>query len=109
MPRDVLIVAVLVLASLASFGLGYLAGLDSAQRSQMILETAPITSAAAVASSTNSAVRVGQVFASKNGTKYYLPGCTGGDRISDTNKVWFTSPSAAIAAGYTAATACKGL
>jgi hypothetical protein len=98
-PRDVLIIAVLILASSLSFGLGYLAGLDAGQVREISLETSPLTA-------TTSAEHV---VASKGGTKYYLPGCAGVDRISVANKVWFVSPAAALAAGYTPAANCKGI
>ncbi len=98
-PRDVLILAIVVLASFLSFGLGYLAGLDAGQESGISLETSPL-----VATS-----MMGQVIASKAGTKYHLPWCSGGERISDTNKVWFASASLARAAGYAPAENCKGL
>ena len=98
-PRDVLILAILVLASSMSFGLGYLAGLDAGRDTNAPPETSPI-----VATSIE-----GQVVASKSGTKYYLPECAGADRISDVNKVWFTSASAASAAGYAPTANCKGL
>lgn len=98
-PRDALIIAVLVLASLLSFGLGYLAGQDAAARE---VGRAPETPTVA-ASTTN------QVVASKNGTKYYLPGCAGAERISDANKVWFVSAESARAAGYAPAVGCNGL
>ena len=94
-PRDVLIVSILVLASSAAFGLGFLAGRDAGQGS-------PVE--AVVATST-----CGQFMASKGGTKYYLPGCPGADRITDANKIWFSTPAAALAAGYSPAANCKGL
>src|SRR3989338_2268 len=98
-PRDVLIIGVLVLASSFSFGLGYLAGVDAAgQEGDVTLESASLLLPVTAASAT-----VGQVVASKNGTKYYLPSCTGVERITETNKVWFVSPAAAAAAGYTPA------
>jgi hypothetical protein len=98
-PRDVLIIAVLILASSLSFGLGYLAGSDVGQVRDVSFEASPLTA-------TTSAE---QVVASKGGTKYYLPGCAGVDRISVANKVWFVSPAAALAAGYTLAANCKGI
>ena len=105
-PRDMLTIAVLVLASFASFGLGFLAGLDadlSAQAGQGGgLEI--VASTTEVGASTE-----GGVVASKNGTKYYLPSCAGAEKISAANKVWFVSTSAARAAGYTPAANCKGL
>lgn len=102
-PRDMLSIAVLILASSASFALGYLAGTDAGQGSEAALAAlSPADSPSAASSS-------GSIVASKNGTKYYLPSCAGADRISDSNKVWFASASAALAAGYAPAANCKGL
>jgi hypothetical protein len=103
-PRDVLIIAVLILASSASFGLGYLAGLDApvpnvdCALSQSIGDASTTVTSAA-----------GRYVASKNGTKYYLPSCTGVEKISEANKVWFASVATAKAAGYTPAANCAGL
>lgn len=94
-----LIITILILASSASFGLGYLAGLDRGQGSSIPLEEYPL-----IAPGTQ-----GQVVASKGGTKYYLPSCAGANRISDANKIWFISSAAANAAGYSPATNCKGI
>ena len=98
-PRDALILAILLLASSVSFGLGYVTGLDVGRDTNTPFEASPIVSTSIE----------GQVVASKSGTRYYLPECAGAERISDANKVWFTSASAASAAGYTLATNCKGL
>ena len=49
----------------------------------------------------------GSYVASKNGTKYYPPGCAGAKRILDANRVYFTSTAAAEKAGYTLAATCK--
>lgn len=51
----------------------------------------------------------GQVVASKSGTKYHFPWCSGAKTISEKNKIWFDSPEAARVAGYTPAANCKGL
>jgi hypothetical protein len=40
---------------------------------------------------------------SKNGTKYYAPGCAGLERIKPENRVWFKSVEDATLQGYTAA------
>ena len=98
-PQDALLVTVLLAACLASFGLGYLAGRDSAgQGSGAVLETSPL-----IASST------GEIVAAKGGMKYYFPSCAGVGRISDANKIWFTSAQAAEAQGYSLAANCKAL
>lgn len=47
--------------------------------------------------------------ASKNGTKYYLPSCSGANRIKEENKVWFASVEEARARGLEPASGCKGL
>ena len=47
--------------------------------------------------------------ASKNGTKYYAPTCSGAARIKLANQVWFTSRDDAKAAGYTPSAMCPQL
>lgn len=93
------IVAVLVLASSASFGLGYLSGLDAGQGGPPEFSQAPLATSSPL----------GQFVASRSGTKYYLPWCAGVDRITDPNKIWFQTEDEAIAQGYSAAANCKGL
>ncbi len=100
-PQDVLLILILLLASLLSFWLGYMAGKDVGQAGQGSVVT--VDASPLVASTT------GQLVASKNGTKYYLPWCAGVDRISDANKVWFNSVESAKAKGYSPASNCKGL
>jgi lipopolysaccharide export system protein LptC len=98
-PRDVLSIGILILASLASFGLGFLAGIDAEQGREVGIESSPLT-----ATSSNR-----QVVVSKSGTKYYFLWCAGANRISESNKKWFTSARLAEEAGYTPASNCKGL
>lgn len=104
-PRDVLIIAILVLASSASFGLGYLTGLDAGKTvadgqgsGVLAKDLLPTTTS-----------ENGQFVASRSGTKYYLTTCAAAGRISEANKIWFASASAAHAAGYAPAANCKGL
>jgi hypothetical protein len=47
--------------------------------------------------------------ASKNGTKYHLPWCSGAKRIKEENKVFFATKEEAEKAGYTPAANCKGI
>src|SRR3989338_3692479 len=97
-PRDVLIVAILFFSSSASFGLGILAGRDIGQGSGPAAAAVPAAIPAG-----------GQVVASKSGSKYHLPWCSGAQAIKEENKVWFASREAAEAAGYEPAANCKGL
>jgi len=43
----------------------------------------------------------GMFAGSKNGTKYYSPGCTGLDRIKPQNIIWFKDAEDATLQGYT--------
>lgn len=52
---------------------------------------------------------IGKYVASKSGTKYHLPTCSGAKRISDKNKIWFSTKEEAEQAGYTPASNCKGI
>lgn len=108
-PRNFVLVAGLILASSASFGLGVLAGREEAgQGSPFSATLAPshtLPAAAAAADTPTS----GDIVASKNGTKYYLSSCSGASRISSANKITFASADAAREAGYTPASNCKGI
>ena len=42
----------------------------------------------------------GAYMGSKNGTKYYTPGCPGSNRIKPENYIWFQSVEDAIVQGY---------
>lgn len=48
----------------------------------------------------------GEYAASKNGTKYYSPGCAGVQRIKSENRITFYSEADAIAAGYSKSSLC---
>ncbi|MFA6503121.1 MAG: hypothetical protein WCT45_02605 [Candidatus Paceibacterota bacterium] len=105
-PRDGLVFAIIFLASLASFALGYFAGRDSGAPTSLF-DSRPVTTSEAVAEPATAGNA--PVVASKNGTKYYLPTCAGAARIAEGNKVQFASAEAARAAGYAPAANCKGL
>jgi len=51
----------------------------------------------------------GEVVASKNGTKYHFPWCSGASTIKAENKITFKSIEEARKAGYEPAKNCKGL
>jgi hypothetical protein len=44
--------------------------------------------------------------ASKNGTKYYPPGCKAANRIKEENKVFFKSEAEVIKAGFSRTVSC---
>lgn len=51
----------------------------------------------------------GAYLASKNGTTFHLPWCSGAKKIKEANRVWFASKEDAIAHGYKPAANCKGI
>lgn len=51
----------------------------------------------------------GQLVASKKGKKYYLPWCSGAERIKPENLIAFASAAEAQARGYAPAANCPGL
>lgn len=124
-PPQAVILAILVLSSTASFGLGIMAGKDlerartgasGAGQGFWIehLGQASSNPAAAIEAvsepvSDISAAASGAYVASKNGSKYYLVSCSGAGRIKEANKVYFSSRAEAEGAGYQPAANCPGL
>lgn len=58
---------------------------------------------------TNSSTDIKNFAASKNGTKYYLPTCSGVKAIAEANLIYFSTKTEAESAGYTPALNCKGM
>lgn len=96
-PRDIFIIGVLIAASCASFGLGYLAGRDSVGQGSRAFLEASLTPTGSPT----------EVVASKTGTKYYPPECAGARKIAEDNRVYFPSAPSAELQGYEPADNCK--
>lgn len=112
--EEYLMTLIIVLVGLAGFGLGKLS--NAGEGRAVIIQTGSIsnlnTNSSQDTQNTASAINAvtgnsGSVVASKNGTKYYLPGCSGAGRIQDQNKVYFISEQEAMDAGYTKASNCN--
>jgi hypothetical protein len=103
----------LVLVAVASFGLGRLSVFQKSPENQSsgAISALPIAAAnpTPVATVPTTSEQTGEVVASKSGTKYHLPTCSGAKRIKPENLISFASPAAAEAAGYTPAANCPGL
>lgn len=119
-PKDVLLVAAILLTATGSFGLGYLAGQDSAsveghdiwieKRAQKSLPAAAIEAVEAPEEVPAEPIAAGGGYvASKSGKAYHLPWCPGAARIKEENKIWFASKEEAEAKGYAPAKNCKGI
>lgn len=93
----------LILIAILSFGLGRLSVLNESKpeggqnlKAGIILKEEEVPGA-------------GMYVASKKGTKYHLPWCSGARTVREENKVWFESREEAELAGYTPANNCRGL
>ncbi|MBI2120186.1 MAG: hypothetical protein HYT94_01015 [Parcubacteria group bacterium] len=113
--RGAFLTVVLVLVASASFGLGWLSGLETVKKSVEIEfpkgQTAGVFAPFATTSTiANAPTKTsGKYVASKNGTKYHLSTCSSAKSISQKNKVWFDTKEEAEGAGYTPAANCKGM
>lgn len=120
--QDIFMVLTLVLVGFISFGLGRISSTDSAKSPIAVIDSSKQISGIgeSVVKNTettnppktteNFAVQNSeQVVASKSGTKYHFPWCSGAKSIKEENKVWFDSIEEAKSAGYSPASNCKGL
>lgn len=119
--HEVLLISAVALLGVVAFGLGRLS--VPAQPTTVALcdtvvrdtRTTDLAAAAVPATSPEAPTEPGvtsgtaRYVASKNGTVYHLPWCSGAQRIKDANKVWFASKAEAEAAGYHPASNCKGI
>ena len=106
-------VIIIVLVALASFGLGKLSKIEENKPLIKLIDNsaAPAAAGAAVSSfqSPVSSFQSGNYVASKSGTKYHFPWCSGAQRIKEKNKIWFDTKEEAEKAGYGPAANCKGI
>ncbi len=119
--NDVFTVSVIILVSLGSFGLGRLSVLYESPREHEtpleVVESTPdalshapgAVQGVSVEKEAEAPASSGAYVASKEGTKYHLPWCSGAQRIKEENKIFFATKTDAEAAGYTPAANCKGI
>ncbi len=118
--KDILIVTIIILVGLGSFGLGRLSKnppkealkieYSGEELSGSALESlnalkAPNTATNGPNSATSTQGH--KVFASSRGSKYYPVGCSAGSSLSQANRIYFDSREAAEAAGYTLSSSCR--
>ena len=91
-----------VLVGLGSFGLGRLSAVEGA-KSPVAIENLQGTEVP------QGMPLGGDYVASRSGSDYYFPWCSGAQKLAASNRIWFQSASAARAAGYVLSRGCKGL
>jgi hypothetical protein len=90
------------LVGIGSFGLGRLSALEDVKPPLAIIQAPEAANIPALPPG-------GFVVASKTGSVYYLPWCSGAEKIAQENQRWFESEAAAQKAGYAPSKSCKGL
>lgn len=99
--NDVFTVLLIVFVGAISFGLGRLSATEDV--------VTPVTLLQAPAADIEPMYLGGEVVASRRGTKYHFPWCSGATSMNEVNKIWFKTVEDARKAGYTPASNCKGL
>ncbi len=127
--KDIFTVLVIILVAFASFGLGRISKIEENRTPVKIQEVQQTGQSATAIHAQNSEKKglpaevsaqtgLNEPFlqqnykmyvASKNGSKYHFPWCSGAKRIKEANKIWFATIDEARKAGYTPAGNCKGL
>lgn len=110
--KDLVLAAIIILVALISFGLGRLSKIREIKtpitvENVTIRPTGILDGEADKAAVKNNREKV--FVASKKGTKYHYPWCSGAQRIKETNKIWFSTVEEAREDGYSPAANCKGL
>ncbi len=107
---------IILLVAFGSFGLGRLSEIQKNKASNLpesVLLASPAKSQNFQNNNVLSELKPlqegGKVVASKNGSKYHFPWCSGASQIAEKNKIWFDSETEARKAGYLPASNCKGL
>jgi len=101
--NDLVIILAFLFIGLTAFGLGRLSALSERKTSVTIEQNTSANLSSAMSDI------VSLFVASKNGTKYHYPWCSGAQSIKEENKVWFATKEEAEKAGYAPASNCKGL
>jgi len=112
--NDLILIIVIILVALISFGLGRLSKIRENKTPitiENVADNSNLTSSQDVNNygGSTSIVNEKLFVASKSGTKYHYPWCPGALNIKEENKIWFSTKEAAEKAGYSPASNCKGL
>ena len=105
-------ILILIFASSVSFFLGKISGIENFHKENIFTEnnqTEKTKNKIIKIEKTKNSEQNSGVVASKSGTVYHLPWCSGAVRMSPENKIFFKNIIDAQKAGYRAAKNCEGL
>jgi hypothetical protein len=96
------LLALVLLVGIMSFGLGRFSAFEDVKP--------PVSITLAGGEAKPQSMYMGGLYvASRTGSVYYYPWCSGASNIAPQNQRWFKSPQEAQNAGYKPSKACKGL
>ena len=104
---DLFIAAIIFFTGLSGFGLGRLS--VDIKKNPPLFVVQPTSQESPETSSSGFDKTDKRVMASRNGTTYYYPSCSGAKRIKEENIIWFATKEAAASAGLKPAANCSGL
>lgn len=96
------VILVIFLVAFSSFGLGRLSAGEEARPAVRVGKAPQEAELQGIAVG-------GLVVASRTGSVYHYPWCSGAGQIKRENQIWFESEEVARNAGLTASKSCKGL
>lgn len=109
--RDTLLVAILFGVAISAFLLGLSANTQKSTGPKIVFTKVDIPT---IDSNSDSRVLTDQgnidktdIFASRNGTKYYYTWCSSAGRVKPHNRVYYDTKEQAIASGKSLASSCK--
>ncbi|MDD5068277.1 MAG: hypothetical protein PHS53_01255 [Candidatus Pacebacteria bacterium] len=102
----IFVVILIILVGSASFGLGRLS-ISEGEKTPIRIENFTSSTSEVVAAGQGSELSASMVLASKTGTAYYYPTCSGANRIAEKNKITFPSAKEAEAFGLHIGPGCK--
>lgn len=116
--KDILVVLVVILVGLASFGLGRLSkegsgggGLRIEYQDQAGNALSGASALAGIRSlektASNETTSAGKFFASTRGKKYYPANCSAGKSLKPENRIYFDTREEAEAKGYELSSSCR--
>lgn len=111
--KDILVVIIIILVGLGSFGLGRLSKNTQNPGIKIEYPNQEANIIDSIAQNSNNAAEIpeklilGNFFASNRGTKYYSISCSAGKTIKEENRVYFATSTEAQNAGYELSSACR--
>lgn len=123
--KNLFIIFIVILVGLGSFSLGRISKNEENKEIKLLYQdlndNSPITTSNSLNSSQNTSNSLNTVkdqlntentlkkgfVASKIGSKYYPVGCSAGEKLKESNKIYFSTEREAIEAGYTKSSSCN--